>query len=1159
MLILLQLINVLLLTSIGSTDAEKLFHSRDHSDLQIPSSHQAELITDQDTAELFLSRYGFIRPVNWEELQFDQSTGISNDEDFPEEEDLSGIQEGDSSMSRAETDDDDDDDEDSPNPTESQAFISALRDFQMVSGLSVTGLFDDATKAAMNKPRCGVPDKETDDATEEVHDSTSSALGINTVTWLTKNTDTSEYTNKTFSGVLNGSATDYPADNNIFTDLSNGTDGKYTEVDNSFSDIFNSTVSTYKGDISARSTTEYYDPVGDTLNDSAINNTENSSKTHSHTVNDPTTANDRPHQSPPPPTATDRPHQSPPPTTATDRPHQSPRPTTATDRPHQHQSPPPTTATDRPHHRQSPPPTTATDRPHQSPRPTTATDRPHQHQSPPPTTATDRPHQSPPPTTATDRPHQSPPPTTATDRPHQSPPPPTATDRPHQSPRPTTATDRPHQHQSPPPTTATDRPHQSPPPTTATDRPHQSPLPPTATDRPHQSPPPPTATDRPHQSPPPTTATDRPHQSPPPTTATDRPHQSPPPTTATDRPHQSPPPTTATDRPHQSPLPPTATDRPHQSPPPPTATDRPHQSPPPTTATDRPHQSPPPSTATDRPHQRQSPPPTTGTDRPHQSPPPTTATDRPHQSPPPTTATDRPHWSRTPTTATDRPHQRPPPTTATERPHQRPPPSTATDRPHQSPPPTTGTDRPHLSPPPTTATDRPHQSPPPTTGTDRPHQSPPPTTGTDRPHQSHHPTTGTDRPHQSPPPTTATDRHQNRVASLLSKRRQKRHVGRRAWGNMAFSKMVLKWRLIGEGYSSQLTIQDQRHIISLAFRMWSEISPLEFIEDTSSPWRMRHLGCNQKFDGTGREFAHAWFLGDIHFDDDEHFTAPNTGSGISLLKGAVRFNSLVCFPLGGCKGQFNTVFDWIRKERTQYGEVVIRFNTYFMRDGWYWLYENRTNRTRYGDPVALQVGWHGIPTDGVDACVHVWNRNTDAVYFFKGTQYWRYDDDNDQVFTVDPEGHLSRLISEGFPGVPSPIDTAFYDRRDYSTSSRVYVFDVTANRVSPGFPRKITAVFPAVVSGDHPDGYAVLEGGGGAETAGGNRRCHATARCHASGLLPRNGPLPRNGLLPHRKVEEQWFDICNVHPSTLKWPVDERGAMRILCNVHPSALKVARR
>uniref|UniRef100_A0A4W5KQQ5 Matrix metallopeptidase 21 n=1 Tax=Hucho hucho TaxID=62062 RepID=A0A4W5KQQ5_9TELE len=187
-----------------------------------------------------------------------------------------------------------------------------------------------------------------------------------------------------------------------------------------------------------------------------------------------------------------------------------------------------------------------------------------------------------------------------------------------------------------------------------------------------------------------------------------------------------------------------------------------------------------------------------------------------------------------------------------------------------------------------------------------------------------------------------------------------------------------------KGYSSQLTIQDQRHIISLAFRMWSEVSPLEFVEDTFSPLEDvdiklgfgtgRHLGCNQKFDGTGREFAHAWFLGDVHFDDDEHFTAPNTGSGISLLKVAVHeIGHVLGLPhiyrtgsimqpsylpqesgfeinwmdrkaiqhlYGGCKGQFSTVFDWIRKERTQYGEVVIRFNTYFMRDGWYWLYEN---------------------------------------------------------------------------------------------------------------------------------------------------------------------------------------------------------------------------
>lgn len=55
-----------------------------------------------------------------------------------------------------------------------------------------------------------------------------------------------------------------------------------------------------------------------------------------------------------------------------------------------------------------------------------------------------------------------------------------------------------------------------------------------------------------------------------------------------------------------------------------------------------------------------------------------------------------------------------------------------------------------------------------------------------------------------------------------------------------------------------------------------------------------------------------------------------------------------------------------------------------MRGGWYWMYENRNNRTRYGDPVAVQVGWHGVPSNGVDAYVHVWTWTTDAAYFFKG-------------------------------------------------------------------------------------------------------------------------------------------------------------------------------
>ncbi|CAG01018.1 unnamed protein product, partial [Tetraodon nigroviridis] len=148
---------------------------------------------------------------------------------------------------------------------------------------------------------------------------------------------------------------------------------------------------------------------------------------------------------------------------------------------------------------------------------------------------------------------------------------------------------------------------------------------------------------------------------------------------------------------------------------------------------------------------------------------------------------------------------------------------------------------------------------------------------------------------ESGPSGGETRRRKRHLAGLMSKTRPRRGLSEH--GYMAFSKKLLKWRLIGEGYSSQLAVEEQRYIFRLAFRMWSEVSPLEFVEDTRSPLEDveirlgfgtgKHLGCNQRFDGTGQEFAHAWFLGDIHFDDDEHFTAPNAGSGISLLKVAV--------------------------------------------------------------------------------------------------------------------------------------------------------------------------------------------------------------------------------------------------------------------------------
>lgn len=75
-------------------------------------------------------------------------------------------------------------------------------------------------------------------------------------------------------------------------------------------------------------------------------------------------------------------------------------------------------------------------------------------------------------------------------------------------------------------------------------------------------------------------------------------------------------------------------------------------------------------------------------------------------------------------------------------------------------------------------------------------------------------------------------RKKRHLAALLGTNRGRREGEK---GYMAFSKTVLRWRLIGEGYSSQLSIDDQRYIFRLAFRMWSEVSPLKFVEDSRSP------------------------------------------------------------------------------------------------------------------------------------------------------------------------------------------------------------------------------------------------------------------------------------------------------------------------------------
>ncbi|XP_053575424.1 matrix metalloproteinase-21-like [Bombina bombina] len=395
---------------------------------------------------------------------------------------------------------------------------------------------------------------------------------------------------------------------------------------------------------------------------------------------------------------------------------------------------------------------------------------------------------------------------------------------------------------------------------------------------------------------------------------------------------------------------------------------------------------------------------------------------------------------------------------------------------------------------------------------------------------------------------------------------------------LAFSRQRLHWLLMPEGYSLHLTLEEQKRTLRLAFRLWSEVIPIYFeerslvshsgIEIRVGFGTGRHFGCLRVFSREGKELAHSGPHGEIHFNDDQHFTTSEQ-HGVSLLRVAVHEIghvlglphstqvSSVMFPLystednrleldisdrkavqqlyGICEGPFDAVFDWLRVEHTSYGVDVLRFNTFFFRRGWFWMYENSKNRTRHRDPQPIPHGWEGLPEAKMDAAVHVWNSSHHDTYFFSGVHFWKFDGDGGRVFSADSQRHrFPQPIERGFPGISGPIDTAYYNRTAqtvyFFTGNMVTVFDVQNKKLAHGFPKKISEVFPAVLLGDHPMGN--LDAAYYSYTHQALFFFKGVYYWRVAGDLERkqDPSLPVNGLLPKKRVSEQWFDICDVAP-----------------------------
>nr|XP_039263243.1 matrix metalloproteinase-21-like isoform X2 [Styela clava] len=397
-------------------------------------------------------------------------------------------------------------------------------------------------------------------------------------------------------------------------------------------------------------------------------------------------------------------------------------------------------------------------------------------------------------------------------------------------------------------------------------------------------------------------------------------------------------------------------------------------------------------------------------------------------------------------------------------------------------------------------------------------------------------------------------------------------------------------------FTVKLAFRMWSEILPRSFRE-DNTSPMTNVDILLGFGKKVHNRCLVPFsDGPfAREYAHAWPLpqAEVHFNDDQPFVSvswepakdismspPMTvhGTPISLLKVATheighalglphkKDKNSVMNPVytpyqskkvveledvdriaiqrvyGSCNLAFDAVFDWVRQYVAADGSLRWKYNTYFFKNTWFWLYENRGRRPRYGDPKYSSNFWRGVMDDKstdrhrkVDGVVHIrdWSVPDGPIYFFTGDTFTEYDSVKDRAKITDKQGRrYPRKISEGFPGIPYPIDTVFYKMTErmlyFFKNSLVYKYDWRKSKVEgiyeiskefPGWggasplPNNIDSAYYSYTDSAHYffKGMFYWKMADGRE------------RYYNKGLK-----IPENAVGPRRYISNKWFYLCDV-------------------------------
>ncbi|XP_078258915.1 macrophage metalloelastase-like [Rhinoraja longicauda] len=306
-------------------------------------------------------------------------------------------------------------------------------------------------------------------------------------------------------------------------------------------------------------------------------------------------------------------------------------------------------------------------------------------------------------------------------------------------------------------------------------------------------------------------------------------------------------------------------------------------------------------------------------------------------------------------------------------------------------------------------------------------------------------------------------------------------------------------------YTPDLNRREIDTAIALAFKVWSDVTPLTFVRLNAGEADIMILfaggrhGDGAPFDGRSGTLAHAFFPGsglggDAHFDEAESWTLSRAGINLFLVAAHEFGHSLglehsndrsaLMFPTYSFVNTngYRLPADDVRRIQALYGAreepiptppqpkptkpsdrcdsqmsfdavTSVRGELWFFKEGTVW----RKQPSR-PDVTSNQIKNIFPNIQSVDAAVEIKDRN--FVVLFKGSQYWLIR--GNRLLSRYPRS-IHRI---GFPRSVTHLDAALYikerNKALFFIGDKYWSYNLRRGRMGRGYPRRINDAFPGI-------------------------------------------------------------------------------------------------